>query len=205
MADVPKEYPLAVVNQCRGQFRVLAEPAVNLTEVELLGTIHVGFGSYMRQGLVRSHCVIGRYCSIGRGVSIGSGHTDLLSTSTSSWFPEPTTSTLPLASRDPKIRTLIGHDVWIGDAAKILSGVTIGTGAVIGTSAVVTKDVEPYSILVGIPAKKLRYRFSPEIIEKLLDSKWWTYEPGFLKSIYDHDPVEMLKALELQSATLPPC
>ena len=67
----------------------------------------------------------------------------------------------------------IGNDVWIGRNAVIKDGVTVGDGAIIGTSAVVTKDVPPYAIVVGVPARIIRYRFSPEIIEALLELRWW--------------------------------
>ncbi len=71
----------------------------------------------------------------------------------------------------------IGHDVWIGAHATILAGVTIGTGAVIGTRALVTSDVPPYAVVGGVPAKVLRYRHPPTIVEALLQSAWWLLEP----------------------------
>ena len=67
----------------------------------------------------------------------------------------------------------IGNDVWIGNHVRILEGVTIGDGAVIGTGAVVTKDVEPYAVYAGVPAVKLRDRFTQDKVEKLLDNPWW--------------------------------
>jgi virginiamycin A acetyltransferase len=67
----------------------------------------------------------------------------------------------------------IGNDVWIGDSARILSGVTIGDGAVIGTGTVVTKDVPPYAVYVGNPGVIKKYRFSPQEIEWLLGMRWW--------------------------------
>ncbi len=69
----------------------------------------------------------------------------------------------------------IGHDVWIGRDVTILTGVTIGTGAVVGAGAVVTRDVPPYAVVAGVPAKVLRYRFDEATIQKLLASKWWTW------------------------------
>jgi len=68
---------------------------------------------------------------------------------------------------------VIGNDVWIGDNVTIMAGVTIGDGAVIGCHTVVTKDVEPYSIVAGNPGRFVRYRFSEEVIDELLDIKWW--------------------------------
>lgn len=67
----------------------------------------------------------------------------------------------------------IGNDVWIGSRCTIMGGVTIGDGAVIATGAVVTKDIPPYAIAGGVPAKVIKYRFSPEIIARLLEIKWW--------------------------------
>ena len=70
---------------------------------------------------------------------------------------------------------IIGHDVWIGHAAVILPGVRIGTGAVVGASAVVTRDVEPYQVVAGVPARPLRFRFSEDVIARILQSKWWEW------------------------------
>ncbi|MGH1440402.1 MAG: DapH/DapD/GlmU-related protein [Cellvibrionaceae bacterium] len=70
---------------------------------------------------------------------------------------------------------VIGHDVWLGHAAVVLAGVTIGNGAAIGAGAIVTKDVEPYSIMVGNPAKPLRRRFSYEVIAGLENLAWWDW------------------------------
>ena len=71
---------------------------------------------------------------------------------------------------------MVGNDVWIGYEAVILSGVTIGDGAVIGTRAVVTKDVPPYTIVGGIPAKPIRKRFDDAVIERLEALRWWDWE-----------------------------
>ncbi len=70
---------------------------------------------------------------------------------------------------------VIGNDVWIGYEAVILSGVTIGDGAIIGTRAVVTKDVPPYTIVGGVPAKPIRKRFDEKVIKELLKIKWWDW------------------------------
>ena len=82
---------------------------------------------------------------------------------------------------DNKGDIVIGNDVWIGFEAVILAGVKIGDGAIIGTRAVVTKDVPPYSIVGGIPAKVIRKRYSPDIIEQLLSLRWWDWTKDRIK------------------------
>jgi len=79
----------------------------------------------------------------------------------------------------------IGNDVWIGQNVTVLSGVTIGHGAVIGANATVTKDVEPYTIVGGFPAKEIRKRFDKETINKLLESKWWELDLNALEDRFE--------------------
>ncbi|MBW2647922.1 MAG: CatB-related O-acetyltransferase, partial [Deltaproteobacteria bacterium] len=78
---------------------------------------------------------------------------------------------------------IIGNDVWLGSYATIMSGVTVGDGAVIGARAVVAKDVEPYSIVVGNPAREVRKRFGPEEIEYLLELKWWDWDADAIERV----------------------
>jgi phosphonate metabolism protein (transferase hexapeptide repeat family) len=82
-------------------------------------------------------------------------------------------------------KCVIGHDVWIGTAAIILPGVQVGTGAVIGAGAVVTKDVAPYEIVGGTPAKPIRRRFPPDTVEKLLRTAWWDWDRQTLEERFD--------------------
>ncbi len=84
---------------------------------------------------------------------------------------------------------IIGNDVWIGYGATILSGVHIGDGAVIGARSVVSRNVEPYSIVIGNPAKEVKKRFDPETIEELLKLKWWNWEINKIK-----DNIELLQS-----------
>ncbi|PJF28180.1 MAG: acetyltransferase [Phototrophicales bacterium] len=82
-------------------------------------------------------------------------------------------------------RCIIGHDVWIGHAAIVMPGVQIGTGAVIGSGAVVTKNIAPYEIAVGVPARPIRKRFSDDVIAKLMAIAWWDWDHDTLKARID--------------------
>lgn len=125
--------------------------------------------------------VIGKFCSIACGVRFlfnSSNHTQ----SSLSTYPFPlffeewNLEQKDVADAwDNKGDIVIGNDVWIGYEAVIMAGVTIGDGAIIGTRAVVTKDVPPYTIVGGVPAKPIRKRFSDEIISSLLELRWWDW------------------------------
>ena len=93
--------------------------------------------------------------------------------------------------KDKKISVLIGNDVWIGENVLILEGVHIGNGAVIGAGSIVTKDIEPYSINVGVPAKKIDSRFTEEQINFLDKVKWWDKGEEWIKqNIREFDDIE---------------
>ena len=121
--------------------------------------------------------IIGKFCQIASGVEFvmnGANHQmNAISTfpfyTLEGWDMEPPeTSDLPL-----KGDTIIGNDVWIGQNAVILPGVHIGDGAIIGADSVVGSNVDPYTIVIGNPARKLRKRFDDELIELMLKFKWW--------------------------------
>lgn len=169
------------------------------------GKCHVGAFSYFADGRVYS-TDFGRYCSIAAGIVIGhSNHpTRWLSTSPFQ-YQQSYRFNMSAADKwddkgkydgdavDPSLtrkahaevmrRTTIGNDVWIGNDAKVIAGVNIGSGAIIGAGAVVTKDVAPYDIVGGVPAKKIGQRFDDATKEKLLALKWWDYAPWQLRHI----------------------
>lgn len=125
--------------------------------------------------------IIGKFCSIACGVKFiftSANHTlSSLSTFPFPIFFEEWGLDIKNVAKawDNKGDIIIGNDVWIGFDAVIMSGVTIGHGAIIGTCAVVTKDVPPYTIVGGIPAKPIRKRFSEDTISSLLEIKWWNW------------------------------
>ena len=115
--------------------------------------------------------MIGNYCTIGDNVYIGQGEHNYRQIALSGQLYD-FNSYEKYTQKD----CIIDNDVWIGVGAIILRGVTIGDGAVIGANSVVTKDIPPYAIAVGSPAKVIKYRFSEEEIKKLLEVKWWEYD-----------------------------
>jgi virginiamycin A acetyltransferase len=144
--------------------------------VELTSHVSVGDHSYVNDGTRIGIAVIGRFCSIGYHCSIGLHEhpLDLISTSPRFYGTENLLQQ-PAAHADLHSPVRIGHDVWIGSNAVLLQGVEIGTGAVVAAGAVVTKDVPPYAIVTGVPARVHRLRFAPEIVEGLLESRWWDW------------------------------
>jgi len=124
---------------------------------------------------------VGRYCSIANRVRINPGNhprdrvTQHHLTYRRVQFGLDTTDDETFFAWRRAHPCLIGHDVWIGHAAVILPGVTIGTGAVVGAGAVVTHDVEPYLVVAGVPARPIRYRFRKDVIERILETRWWEW------------------------------
>ncbi|MFI4954552.1 MAG: CatB-related O-acetyltransferase [Gammaproteobacteria bacterium] len=142
--------------------------------------LSIGAHTYIRNGSeLLAVDKIGRFCSIGKNVVLGleaKGHPlDWLSTHPFQFDDKhlisPPSEKVSYATPIPP--TLIGHDVWIGQQAMIMHGLNIGNGAVIGAGAIVTRDIPPYAIAAGNPARVLKYRFSPEIISLLQEVAWW--------------------------------
>jgi len=156
------------------------EPPVAVGNAIIRPGVQMGMHSYINSGRIESGVYIGRYCSIGNFVTIGTGHHDMNLMSTSSWFESDAPPSRKLTKDGALVRVL--NDVWIGDKAIIMNGVTVGNGAVIGAGAIVTKDVPHYAVVAGVPAKIMKYRFSEDIIERLLKSKWWELNDKVLKT-----------------------
>ena len=156
--------------------------------VNLKSSIHVGaftgFVCDAGDGRIRN-LSIGRYCAVAKHVDIGlSNHpTTWLSVNGRFYFPKhsgwheimPKPVYCGIPFRETAFST-VGNDVWIGDHVIIMGGVSIGDGAVIAAGAVVTKDVPPYAIVGGVPARVLKYRFDEATVKELLSLQWWRYD-----------------------------
>lgn len=144
---------------------------------------------------------IGSYCSLGMRIVLGHGEHPMNYLSTSPFlyldalgFKDKNMVSHNEFLKIPPIH--IGNDVWIGDGVFVKNGITIGDGAIIGARSVVTRDVPPYAIVAGVPARVVKYRFAPEIIEKLLNLKWWDRDETYVKNIPYDDIHSAIKYLE---------
>ncbi len=162
----------------------------------------LGRYSYIGYDSQVTNCEIGQFCSIAGGCIIGSAEHPTSWVSTSPVFEGVAHSgprkrfahhTLPESKR-----TFIGNDVWIGARVTIKAGVKIADGAVIGSGAVVTKDIPPYAIVAGVPARILKYRFPEDVIEKLLKFQWWNLDDEDIEKIAEYipEPEKLLANLE---------
>src|SRR5690554_5437723 len=137
----------------------------------------IGRYSRVNSGCKLSYVSVKNFTAIGRDSSLGLGQHPMHYVSTQNIFYHKSKMNpswySPIDFTGENKRIEIGNDVWIGVESLIMDGVKIGDGAVIGARSVVTKDVPPYAIVVGQPAKIIKYRFDKEIIERLLEIKWW--------------------------------
>jgi acetyltransferase-like isoleucine patch superfamily enzyme len=144
---------------------------------------------------------IGSFCSIASNVCIGDSMHPIDWVSTSSVFYDVNDSIKTKFSKhtfnDVK-RTIVGSDVWIGQNVLIKQGVVIGTGSIVGMGSIVTKDIPPYAIFGGNPARLIRYRFPVEMIDKLLETTWWELSDDEIKSlaVNFNFPEKLIKNLE---------
>ena len=160
--------------------RVVKGEKVKLHSRYLLSNVRIGDYTYIMHNSTIRNTTIGKYCSIGENFNSGLAIHPVSYLSTSPLFYS-TKKQLGVSLVDKDLVSEyepvnIGNDVFIGANVSILSGVTIGDGAILGTGAVVTKDVPPYSVVGGVPAKIIKYRFNEEQIKHLLSIKWWDWD-----------------------------
>lgn len=183
------------------------EPPVQLNNEAMVmyRDLRIGRYSYFRSGRVRHVSEVGRYSSVGPGVIIGEAEhpADWLTTSPSAFdrtrwhfYPPDADCGDRLIKRtsdnvaDMTLQdTTIGNDVWIGANVMIRRGVNIGDGAIVGAGSFVNRDVAPYSIIAGLPAKKVGMRFSDDVVSELLDLRWWDFDISDLAGV-SFDDVE---------------
>lgn len=156
--------------------------------------------------------VFGKFCSIAHGAKFlfnGGNHSSRgfvnhpFPVFGGFWDPS-----LPVASAwDNKGDIVVGHDVWIGCEAVVMAGVTIGNGARIGTRAVVTRDVRPYEVVGGVPARSIKFRFDPETIELLEALRWWDMDVDAIRAhipvLMSGDRTELARLVERGRRTTP--
>lgn len=182
-------------NHCSLDSTAKVDSECTLAKVTMGRYSYVGAGTRITDTSIGNFCSIGGHCGIGGGIH----PTDMVSTSPvflkgrnilGKNFAE-----IPY---EPSKTVEIGNDVWIGEGVCIVSGVKIGDGAIVGAHAVVTKDVNPYSVVGGVPAKEIRKRFEDQIAEKLLKIKWWDWPDETLEKYgqYFENPNALIEMIE---------
>lgn len=166
--------------------------SINFAECILRNT-KVSWSTYIAGSGIVNNCMIGQYCYIGTGAIMNDVHignycsiapcVKIGGMEHSWWYGS--TSTYLSDKNIHGLKTIIEDDVWIGANAIIKQGVKIGRGAVVGAGAVVIKDVSPYSIVVGVPAREIKKRFSDEIITKIESTRFWLLNPSQAKKILE--------------------
>jgi len=180
-------------------------------------TLHtMGSFSYTHSSLPED-TIVGRYCSISSSVATMGLNHPLNRISTSSFTYDRSFEIFNKAFSDYKVSfepkkfklqdkgpIIIEHDVWIGEGAVLAKGITIGTGSAIGAKAVVTKDVPPYAVVVGNPARIVKYRFDNQTIVRLLNSRWWDFDFTIFNSVdIEANISDLLDALEAKNVESP--
>ena len=171
----PRIHPTAELKSCKlGRYAVIGERVI-------LREVSVGDFSYFERHAEAIYTSIGKFCSIAANARVNALEHPIeritshkLSYRPNEYFRYLGVDDAFRARRSQK-QVTIGHDVWIGHGAVVMPGVSIGDGAVVGANAVVTKDVMPFEIVAGMPARRLRLRFDPAICERIQRLAWWDW------------------------------
>ena len=147
--------------------------------------------------------IIGKFCALAQGTTFIMGPANHRTGSASTYpinvFGGAWTEATPdhMSQLPRKGDTVVGNDVWLGRECVVMPGVKIGDGAVVGMGAVVTKDIPPYAVVVGVPARVIKYRFDNDVIKELLELRWWDFPESFVATLPFGDvgkSIELLRA-----------
>lgn len=200
-------------NRIRFESDLAVEPYVGFFDGFRL--CRMGLMSYSMSP-VQAGLTIGRYCSIGRGVDVILDHhpidhvsTALVTQASHGLLPQQLAQDLgielPAGSPfEERAAPVIENDVWIGAHVRVLPGVRIGTGSVVGAGSVVTRDVGPYEVVGGSPARLIRRRFPDELIAALSQTEWWRYNLADFRDLPFEDPAKFATAFLKRKSELEP-
>jgi acetyltransferase-like isoleucine patch superfamily enzyme len=173
----------------------------------------LGYGSYVAENGFLSATCVGRFSSIGPWVStvLGAHPVGTFVSTHPAFFSTRRQAGLSFVDRDRfeefgtrrfqgRYLVEIGSDVWIGHSALIMQGVSIGDGAIVAAGSVVTRDVPPYAVVGGVPARILKYRFDDETIQRLRQTAWWNLDLAEIRRLAPRfdNPADLLRALEAE-------
>ena len=211
LLDATKKYPMVMPDGTEIKTVVHLNQVINHPRIEIGDFTYFGhfevledYAGYLAPYLFPispEKLVIGKFCQIAHGVRFitSSANHNMSGFSTYPFnnfmmTPNMTSKDIEAMFHIPgrKGDTIVGNDVWIGMEAVVMPGVKIGDGAIIGARSMVVKDIEPYTIVGGNPAKEIKKRFSPEITNKLLALKWWDWE---IEKIQDN--IETIQSVDI--------
>ena len=189
--------PIFFKNTVKG-FSLQRSQKLNVTNSEksriytpyILRNVEIDDFTYIASNCNISNTIIGKFCSIGPNFCCGMGKHPISGISTSpSFYSALSPNEFSLVNEDKcqeEIQTYIENDVFIGVNVTVLDGVRISNGAVVAAGSVVTKDVPPYAVVGGVPAKIIKYRFDESTIIRLLDTKWWNFDDENLRKVENY-------------------
>lgn len=186
-----KKKSVFIASSARFNNNTKFEDHIKIHKGSNVGNSAIGRNTYVASNVYLPNCRIGRFCCIAHDVTVvpdthpAKGYISsspiFYSTKKQCGQSYVSTNSFEEESKVDGNYAIIGNDVWIGAWVKIKGGIRIGDGAIIAMGAIVTKDVPPYAVVGGVPAKIIRYRFSDDIILKLLEKKWWNKPDQWLR------------------------